>query len=211
LASITRTAPGFVAAGLPALDDLASVARTGTSALPPIKPVVRDLRKASQRAAPLSTDLDRFLINLRDRGAIEGLLSVFYSVATMAAGYDETSHITSLYIKAFPQCLVSSSAAGCKSTYNQPGNGTIPPDDPSCGPQDGAIWQPPTNCVSHDPGTGRAQRQRRDPARRPDRSPATAKPPAGETPASETKHPDAPAPDAPRSGVGGLLDYLLEP
>ena len=148
LVSTTYALPSFVAAGIPALASLGSAARNGLAVLPTVEPVVNDLKRASEPSIAFADNLDKLLINTRDSGGLEGLLTFFYAFATLTAGYDQTSHIMTLLVRVFPQCLGNTGAPGCSFKYNAPGQGTIPPDDPACGPQPGAPWDPPTACKS---------------------------------------------------------------
>lgn len=168
LENITRSVPGFVKQGLPALDTVESIATRGQRTLPTLKPVVKDLRKAASLAAPLTPTTTKFLNSLRDQGAIEGLMSVLYAVANATAAYDDLSHIVGLYVKTFPQCLADAKARGCSTKYDQPGQGLIPPDDPDCGPQDGALWQPATDCRSENAIGSRRQKRSGKGTQRPD-------------------------------------------
>jgi virulence factor Mce-like protein len=148
LITVTYTLPSFVAAGTPALTSLASASATGRSAVRAAYPVVGDLERAAAQAGPFAANLDQLLISTRNSGGIEGLLGVFYGMANLVAAYDRVSHKVSLTVDALPICVAITSAKGCSSKYDAPGNGTIPPSDPACGPQNGAPWDPPTSCVS---------------------------------------------------------------
>ncbi len=149
LTALTQTLPSFVAAGTPALTSLASATSIGRTAVRAADPVLGDLERAAAQAGPFVANLDQLGISTRDSGGIEGLLRLFYSLANLFAGYDDVSHMISLQLDAFPACVADTSAPGCSSKYDAPGQGTIPANDPACGPQDGAPWDPPTSCISN--------------------------------------------------------------
>jgi hypothetical protein len=148
LTTVTHALPSFIAAGTPALTSLASVSSIGRSAVRTAYPVVADLERAAAQAGPFAANLDQLLISTRNSGGVEGLLGVFYGLANVFAGYDQVSHMIGFNLNAFPTCIADTSAPGCSSKYDAPGHGTIPPDNPACGPQNGAPWDPPTSCAS---------------------------------------------------------------
>lgn len=229
LRELTVTLPAFARAGAPALRELSSVSETARSALASARGPVADLRVAAQRSGPFSGHLETLLSSTRDQGGIEGLLRVAYSLAASFSAYDDASHIVGLAVSVLPQCLADATAPGCSSKYDVPGNGTIPPNDPSCGPQSGAPWDPPTDC---DPngrpreGRPRSRTPERPSSRRP--APPNADESVTATPApTRTPRPPSALPKLPSlsellplpeqvepeldDSTRPLLDFLLDP
>lgn len=158
--AITNRIPSFLAAATPALHSLSAAATAGHPAMRAATPVVRDLRKMSATARGFAPPLDSFLINLRNSGAIEGTLASLYTFAVWTDSYDTVSHLAGVAIRPILQCVTVPSTPGCRANYNSPGQGTIPANDPACGPQPGAIWDPATNCHAFE-GIGLLSSQRR--------------------------------------------------
>lgn len=220
LTALTRTLPAFADAGTPALRSLATAARSGRWAVRAAGPVTRRLNNAAREADPFASKLDELLTNTRDRGGIEGLLRVFYSLSSAFSAYDSVSHFVGLSITPAPTCLESKKAPGCSTMYYAPGHGTIPPDDPACGPQPLATWDPPSNCSPQDASGGSRTR-----AGTPDRPGHTAPDRAGRPRAAASstaaKRPrNAALPSIPLPGASDplnspqirrLMDYLLGP
>jgi virulence factor Mce-like protein len=213
LTKLTALVPSFATAGTPALRSLGDAADAGRLAVRVAGPVVSDLKRASAQAGPFAQQLDQLLLSTRDAGGLEGILRFFYSVAVGDAAYDQTSHMQTLLVTVYPQCLHASGAPGCSSAYSAPGNGTIPPNDPACGPQPGEPWDPPTNCSSMAAAKDQPARRRR--VRRPavalpsstSGAHVTAPVPAGRSPATPAP-PPIQAPSAP-SPLMPLLRFLL--
>lgn len=148
LTASTYAFPPFVRAGIPALQSLGSATGIAQAAVQAAGPVVANLKRASAEAIPFALDLDRLLVSSRDAGGLDGLLSLFYALATFTSAYDTISHLAAGIIVPSPQCMGNTGVAGCSYKYSAPGSGTIPTDDPACGPQSAALWAPPTNCQS---------------------------------------------------------------
>jgi virulence factor Mce-like protein len=146
LTDLTRLVPPFARAGTPALRSLASAADAGRPAVRSARDVVVRLKRASNRAMPFAQRLRQLLVSTRDQGGIESIMRFLYSEAATTAPYDAISHVQAVFANVLPQCLGGSNAPGCDGRYLSPGQGTIPPDDPGCGPQPGAPWDPPTKC-----------------------------------------------------------------
>lgn len=134
LESLTRTLPAFSRAGVPALRKLGAAAAKGRRAVRSAKPVVSLVRKTATAAQPFARHLDQLLVSMRDQGAIEGTLKLFYALATDSAAYDEISHILSLYVGAYPDCFADSPPAECVHAYSGPDRGTAPVNGPRRGP-----------------------------------------------------------------------------
>ena len=148
LTTATYDVRSFVGAGIPALKSLGSATGIAQAAVHAASPVVADLESTSGKAVPFALDLDRLLVSTRDTGGLDGLLSLFYALAGFTSSYDTISHLAAGIIDPAPQCLENSGLPGCSYKYSALGNGTIPTDDPACGPRSGALWDPPTNCQS---------------------------------------------------------------
>lgn len=208
LRTLTREVPPFVAAGTPAVSSLAAAARTGRPATRAARPVVRTLRETAGAAVPFARNLDVLLRSTRDSGGFEGLLRTFYSIAVSMSGYDDISHVVGLAINVYPQCIADQTTPGCDARYLAPGRGTVPVNNPACGPRPSATWDPPTTCAA-------------PPARRRSATPPAARPPAAsEARPSPRRHRPAPPPSAPRPetsspslpglpSLSGLADRIL--
>ena len=191
-ADVTRRLPRFLRAGRGAVPPVAAAARVARPAMRETAPLIGDLRTSATDAVPSVKALNPFLISIRDGGGIEGFLRAWYSLAVLGGGYDEISHIYGAVVKAFPQCLRNPPGPGCNARYDAPGGGTIPPDDPSCGPVSLAPWAPLTSCRSKPVAALKrkpAKRRRRDAPRRREA--------AGPRRADAPPAPSAPAPSPP--------------
>jgi virulence factor Mce-like protein len=228
LTELTHTAPTFARAAVPALRGLASAAAVGRPAVRSARGVVSQLKGASSAARPFAQSLRELLVNTRDKGGLESIMRFIYARATDAAAYDRISHVEAVAANVLPQCLGRSGAPGCDSRWLAPGQGTVPPDDPSCGPQPRAPWDPPTNCRHH--SAGELTPARRGHTRAPGasrRRPLTASPSAPSAPIPPPRPAPAPphtprlpdlgvppvpgVPDVPSpvDKVRPLLDFLL--
>jgi virulence factor Mce-like protein len=135
LSELTRTLPAFTRPGVPAVHSLGAAASEGETTITAATPVVDQLAKLSFTAPPVLKLLDDLLVSTRNSGAFEGLLRLIYSFATDASGYDSTSHYITALIIPFPTCIADPTGAGCTHAYDSPGQGSIPINDPSAGPQ----------------------------------------------------------------------------
>lgn len=210
LVRATRDIPPFASAASSTLARLIPVSDAGRTMVRPARPLVGHLRSAARRSVSFSAQLDDLLRNVRDRGGIEGIMRWFYGLAATTSAYDSTSHIAGALLRVLPQCILSATTPGCTTKYNSPGQGTIPPDDPSCGPQNGAPWDPPTNCVSQTPTRSRRPKPTSIlPAARlpklPIQRPAAPRPAPVRPPLTAPR----PADVKPADAIGHLLDYLL--
>ncbi len=214
----TRKVPPFASATADALTRLSPVADTGRRTLRSATPLIGHLRTAAAAAVPFARDTDALLRDTRDRGGIEGMLRWLYGLAAASAAYDSTSHFATAQLRVYPQCIAEATVPGCTAKYNSPGQGTIPPDAPSCGPQGGAPWDPPTTCRSENPTRRSAPGA---PARRPGRTVKAPKLP-GRVPAPTAppvRRPGSARPTLPKvldlpgvpqiDKLAPLLDYLL--
>jgi phospholipid/cholesterol/gamma-HCH transport system substrate-binding protein len=135
LMRLTRTLPSFSASGTPALRAFSAMAETGRGAVRSARPFVSALDSASARSIPFAEGLDQFLTATRDGGGFEGLAHLLYAEATSTASYDQVSHMYSIFNEVFPRCMQDHRASGCSHEYSAPGHGTLPINDPQCGPQ----------------------------------------------------------------------------
>lgn len=205
---VTKSVRSFMTAATPALEDLGDTATQIRPDVRAVTPMLRRLHGAMPTTRHFGKQFNGFLTNTRDAGGLEGALRLLYSEAVGLAAYDGVSHMQGLYVKPFPQCLGQSNAKGCSSRYDAPGHGTIPPDDPDCGPHSGATWAPPTSCVSQffpAPAKRRHKAKRPRPARRPARKEAPSS-----RPAPPQQGPSAPAAGRPQDLLGGVINDLLD-
>jgi hypothetical protein len=105
-------------------------------------PVISKLLADLGPLKPLATSLDQLLVSSRARGAFEGVLRVAYAFATNTSLYDSVSHILTFIVSAAPECVVGQQAdlpvPGCSHRYTAAGQGSIPVNEPSCGPKNPA-------------------------------------------------------------------------
>ena len=216
LLNATHTVPALMASATPVLQTISSVSDAARPALRAAKPLVKGVDAASRAAAPFSPALNDFLISFRDRGGIEGLMALIYGLANDAAGFDSVSHMVGQAVPALPaRCLVQESALGCSAKYDAPGNGIVPANAPSCGPQPGAVWDPPSKCTAT---LSPLPRKARLPVRKNGngsgpRTPTRPAPePKAPTPILRAPTPRVPTPTpAVPDALHELLDYLLGP
>ncbi len=148
LDELTQRLPPFLTAGTHALPSLTAAGRTGIAVVRQSTAMVSDLKSAAVDTIPAARDTNATLISIRNTGGLEEFLRGFYSLATASAGYDSTSHFQTAFLSVLPQCMQSPPGAGCSNEYNSPGEGAIPANDPSCGPQADETWLPATDCVA---------------------------------------------------------------
>jgi virulence factor Mce-like protein len=82
----------FSQAGIPAIESLGQALEVGRPALVRSKPIVDDLRRLTDEARPLASNLSDLLVSLRDRGAIERFLDFLYYQGTAVNGFDQFGH-----------------------------------------------------------------------------------------------------------------------
>jgi ABC-type transporter Mla subunit MlaD len=140
LLTLTGTLTRFASAGGPALRALGAAAHEGQTAIPQAGPLVNQLARFGTSDQPSVSLLDSFLTSSRDQGAVDGALLILYGITAGDSGYDGISHFLSLVMQVYPQCIINNTQAGCQHTFNSPGNGTLPVNDPGAGPQSG--WSP---------------------------------------------------------------------
>jgi ABC-type transporter Mla subunit MlaD len=135
LVEATRTIPAFAAAGTPALSALSASARKARPVVRSARTTVRRLGRLAGTTATVSSGLDDLLVDLRDTGGIEGLMNLGYRLAAQSAAHDDVSHMAGVYIGIQPRCLADIKFRGCSHAYDTEGDGTIPVNVPSAGPQ----------------------------------------------------------------------------
>lgn len=93
LRATLRAAPALERAAAPTLAALGRPARRATRAIDQLQPVVRGLAAVAAPLGPVARRLDELTANLQQRGAIEGVLGLFYRTAVVAARFDAVSHM----------------------------------------------------------------------------------------------------------------------
>jgi virulence factor Mce-like protein len=149
LATVTRVLPALTGVAVPALRAVGTAAAAGRRAIRPALPVVSHLKAFAKQALPVTTLLDAGLVSTRDTGGIEGLMTFFYDYAAFTAPYDSLSHVSDIALSAFPECVIANTlrknSPGCRHSYNSPGMGLAPINDPSVnpGPLTAAMYKVP--------------------------------------------------------------------
>jgi virulence factor Mce-like protein len=216
LARTMRKLPAFTRAARPALRSLGQVTRKNRPVLRRARPTASRLARASSQLAPLATQVDDLLVSLRKTGGIEGTMRIVYTLAALTSTYDDTSHVINFIANLAPNCLIAEQlekdSPGCAHKPSAPGYGTLPINEPSCGPQKPEhLWRnhrcPIAVPVGTSPDLGLGQNpppRKRTPKPADDRSPAT-RPPSSKPPA------ERPASGPLGIDIPGLLDKLLDP
>jgi hypothetical protein len=119
---------------------LAPAAGEGQTAIPAAAPLVQQLDTFATREGTTAYLLDHLLTSTRDGGFIDGLLLTFYGITADDAGYDGISHFLSAAAQVYPACIADNTKLGCVHSYDSPGQGTLPVNNPSAGPQ--TLWSP---------------------------------------------------------------------
>jgi len=203
LSELNTTLPPFLRAGTASLPSLTALSRTTLSTIRVSHRTVADLLAAARHVPGFARDTDATLISVRNGGGNEAFLRLNYSVAAALAGYDSLSHVEAAYINVFPQCMNHPPAAACVMTYDSPGEGTIPANDPACGPQSAAPWAPATDCVAENQ-TGAIRHHRRTSHRHGSQALPSGRRGATPTPAPGT----SPVPGAGDHGLGGVVSAI---
>jgi virulence factor Mce-like protein len=216
LDKLTTTLPALTRAGGPALKALSSVAKTGRPIVRRAVPTASRLQRASAQLGALTPDIDQLLVSLRKTGGIESTMRLLYTLAALTATYDSTSHLINFIANVAPNCLAAevlhTDSAGCSHKWSSAGQGTIPVNAPSCGPQKPEdLWRnhrcPLAVPVGTFPDLGALlpkQKTKRQPAKAP-----PTKPSAGSAPSTTTPAAGQPAPAAPSLDLPGILNKLL--
>jgi virulence factor Mce-like protein len=143
LNELTHQLPPFARAGIPALRTLAAAAASGQPAVRDALPVINHLQAVANPLNKLGTGLAQLLVSSQGQGALDGALWAIYVLANHASLYDGTSHFLSVIANVAPGCILGQQAGidvpGCSHKYSAPGQGSIPVNEPSCGPKS-AAW-----------------------------------------------------------------------
>lgn len=140
LTALTTTLPAFARAGRPAVRELGRAAATGRAILRPARSTTAALERFARLSArPIGRFRD-LLTSLRDTGGNEALMNLGYTLAAMSSGYDSTSHMAAVYIGFAQDCMSAAGRSakpppGCSHAFTAPGDGTVPVNAPSAGPQ----------------------------------------------------------------------------
>ena len=135
LEDVTRSLTAFARPGAPALRRLGSAAAVGVPAIEDSRPAIKSLRELGRDSQPVPRQIAELSDSLARTGGFETVLRLPYHLATQSAAYDSTSHMAAIFIGLYPQCLLDLKERGCSHAYSAPGDGTIPVNAPSAGPQ----------------------------------------------------------------------------
>jgi virulence factor Mce-like protein len=154
LQTLTSVLPSFAAVGTPAVRALAAATRAGRPAVRDATPIALRLNAVTGPLGTLATSLDALLASSRDTGAFEGTLRTIYAFGTNTSLYDNVSHILTFIASVDPGCIAAQQAnlpaKGCSHRYTASGGGTIPVNEPSCGPVSAQWWD--RTCPIANPG-----------------------------------------------------------
>ncbi len=103
----------------PTLAALRPVLVTGANTLKRSAPLTRTLRSYARNSLPAARLASKVFTNLRDRGAFENLLRVFYRGAAATARFDENGHILPAYVM-LNACAAPATTliAGCSAKFS---------------------------------------------------------------------------------------------
>ena len=123
LGRVSADIPAFARAAPAATSGLGAALRRGTAASRRLAPVVATLRDYAVRSLPASELSGRLYADLRDKGFVENLLSLFYYVGSATSRFDSVSHILPAHILVEPACTAYATApvAGCSANYGADG------------------------------------------------------------------------------------------
>jgi ABC-type transporter Mla subunit MlaD len=185
LDNLTADAVPFAELALPSVRSLRPALKQGKATVSELGPFARGLQRFTKSADPAGRLQSDLQVSLRDSGAYENLLKLFYVGAASTSRYDAVSHLD-------PSHLIET---GCSAYTTKP--------DPNCD----------SHYVKQ--GAATAKKQKSSPAgtaAKPDDRPASKAPTADPTPA-KPKTPAPVIPTAGIGGVDSaihdLLDYLL--
>jgi len=119
-ALLDQIAP-FSAKARPALRELGNASTTGIPVAKKAAPLVGLLKTFSGAALPTGTQLADLLVNARDRGVAENLLTFLYNATAFTARYDSKSHIGPTTVFFDPACGVFAQVptAACDANYTR--------------------------------------------------------------------------------------------
>lgn len=135
LRSFTEDIVPFARAGLPAVKRLGGVAGPGARHVRDARRLFNPASRLVRELGPASRQLALLFDSLTEQGGVEAVMRFFYQMAAMSGGYDSTSHYVAVVINLLIPCLLDLDRVGCSQAYSAPGNGTIPANAPSLGPQ----------------------------------------------------------------------------
>jgi ABC-type transporter Mla subunit MlaD len=182
--AITQLDP-FARAARPALAKLGSTAVTGRRVARNGRPLVVQLRKTADAAAPTVGRVEGLVTDLVNKGVVEGLLSFIYYAAAASARYDSVSHFLPIEL----------TINNCTQYATTP--------VPGCGSK----W-------SDSPSSTPVARRKDEPAKQQVRVPAQSSPPS-QAPAAPTgalpkvQLPDLKLPEQLQEPVQKILDTVL--
>lgn len=117
---LERVVP-FSKAARPALRALDETAETGIPVARTAAPVVGLLRGFASAALPTGGELADLVVDLRDSGVTENLLTFVYNTAAATARYDSVGHIlpTTIFFDAISGCSIfaTTPTPGCSANY----------------------------------------------------------------------------------------------
>ena len=176
---ILAITPEFAKSAIPAFTSLGKVAKKGITTAKVDLPKIKQLHQFTNRSLPLAQQFDQLMVNLRQRGFWDSLLSFGYYAAAATARYDDVSHILPAHVNFSPCSFYATTpAAGCSADF-------------------GAATSAATTRTSH---SGRSHSAKPDSA---GASPATPAQPA--TPAPTASNPLAPITSLTQKLLNGLL------
>lgn len=135
LTTFTREIVPFARAGRPALRTVGTVAGARLADVRAATPVFKVLRRFVQDLELPAGQTALLFDSLTKQGGVETVMKFFYQMAAMSGGYDRISHFVGVVINVWVPCLLNVQRVGCSQAYSAPGNGTIPANAPSVGPQ----------------------------------------------------------------------------
>ena len=111
----------FSQAGIPALRTLGEAAEVGRPALLASRPIIDDLTRLTEQAAPVAKDLGDLGTSLRDTGGIERLMDYIFFQGAAVNGFDQFGHYlrASLIVNTCSQ-YTADPQPGCSAKYQKP-------------------------------------------------------------------------------------------
>jgi hypothetical protein len=111
----------FAQASIPAIRSLGETADVGRPALLRSKPIIDDIRRLTDEAAPLAKDLAELLVSLRDTSGVERLMDYIFYQAGAINGYDQFGHYlrAGLIVNTCSEYAVDP-VGGCSAKFQQP-------------------------------------------------------------------------------------------
>jgi hypothetical protein len=111
----------FAQASIPAIRSLGEAADVGRPALLRSKPIIDDIRRLTDEAAPLAKDLAELLVSLRDTSGVERLMDYIFYQAGAINGYDQFGHYlrAGLIVNTCSEYAVDP-VGGCSAKFQQP-------------------------------------------------------------------------------------------